>query len=256
MNRDRSSGFVDCGFRSMRETEDGVGFGAAGSETMTSFVSWLLCTPNGVKTALVGKQASHEALTELFPCISYRTGSHSGLQQENMDYIVPPRKRHVIRGNGRQAMIPAPCDSPWWMLISGPCPSRRKRGGPRNQSGMMTNSRSRHRTPPVELVVSRLLNSYGSRFLAYISSLGKRNRFLRAPRCLCESSFTFWISLPIFMQLGVNITLWFSSKSVGSASVIGNMADVRNFEVGATVAPRNVSTCNDIWYYIFEKCTA
>lgn len=78
MNRDRSSRFVDCGFKSVRETEDGVGFGAAGSETMTSFVSSLLRTPNGVKTALDGKQASHEALTELSPCISYRTGSHSG----------------------------------------------------------------------------------------------------------------------------------------------------------------------------------
>lgn len=62
MNRDRSSGFVDCGFKSVRETEGGVGFGAAGSETMTSSLSWLLCTPNGVKTALDGRQTSHEAL--------------------------------------------------------------------------------------------------------------------------------------------------------------------------------------------------
>jgi hypothetical protein len=78
MNRDRSSGFVDCGFKSVRETEDRVGVGAAGSETMASFVSWLLCAPNGVNTALDSKEASPEALTELSPCISYRTGSHNG----------------------------------------------------------------------------------------------------------------------------------------------------------------------------------
>lgn len=123
MNRDRSSGFVDCGFKSVRETEGGVGFGAAGRETMTSFVSWLICTPNGVKTALDGRQTSREALIPVITKyivhnwkpqrITRDYGFHCPLPQQHVIWRewggVEPSRPRVMMARQPRMLIPLLC---------------------------------------------------------------------------------------------------------------------------------------------------
>lgn len=70
-----------------------------GRETMTSFVSWLLCAPNGVKTALVGNRRPMGHLPS-YPHV-YRAELQATTDYTRTVWItLCPRLRHVAGRSG------------------------------------------------------------------------------------------------------------------------------------------------------------